>query len=180
MAESEERKFKFPRKQIIEPVGEGLFPGDCEETPASIFNHKAVSSKKVWYLCYYLNQFLSITQQLTQKNALTLAWTSELCFFLSQLRFLTVFASAHLGFSVASPSRPGSRHNVHWEQRGDVPCSTCTAWAPAQVWELDPCGSQEETSRVGFIPPLSLPAEKRHQQLRVPHVPQHPGWEDLQ
>lgn len=105
-------------------------------------------------MCYYLNQFLSITQQLTQKNALALAWTSELCFFPSQLRFLTVFASAHLGISVASPSRPGSRRKVHWEQRGDVPCSTCTAWAPAQVWELDPCGSQEETSRVGFIPPF--------------------------
>ena len=32
--------------------------------------------------------------------------------------------------------------------------------APAQVWEIDPCGSQEETSRVGFIP-LCLFRQKR-------------------
>ena len=42
--------------------------------------------------------------------------------------------------------------------------------APAQVWEIDPCGSQEETSHVGFIPPLSLLAEKRHQHHMVASV----------
>ena len=102
----------------------------AKNTPAYIFNHKAVSSKKVRYLCYYFNQFLSISQQLTQKNALVSAWTSELCFFPSKLCFLTIFASTHLGISVASPSCPGSRHKVPT----DTARASCTGLGVRPLW----------------------------------------------